>query len=44
MSELKARIHVVVLENEKLHNDLKAVAIERLLQEQTKSDVSVSLF
>ncbi|XP_044275439.1 serologically defined colon cancer antigen 8 isoform X4 [Varanus komodoensis] len=39
MSELKARIHVVVLENEKLHDDLKTLTFEHTLREQTLHDV-----
>uniref|UniRef100_A0A8D2KUJ4 Serologically defined colon cancer antigen 8 n=1 Tax=Varanus komodoensis TaxID=61221 RepID=A0A8D2KUJ4_VARKO len=42
MSELKARIHVVVLENEKLHDDLKTLTFEHTLREQTLHDVLVS--
>ncbi|XP_066473574.1 serologically defined colon cancer antigen 8 isoform X3 [Tiliqua scincoides] len=40
MSQLKARIHVVVLENEKLHNELKTLAVEHTFREQIQLDVS----
>uniref|UniRef100_A0A8D0BMC6 Serologically defined colon cancer antigen 8 n=1 Tax=Salvator merianae TaxID=96440 RepID=A0A8D0BMC6_SALMN len=40
VSELKNRIHVVVLENEKLHNDLKMLSMEHTLREQTLLDAS----
>ncbi|XP_029141118.1 serologically defined colon cancer antigen 8 [Protobothrops mucrosquamatus] len=42
ISELKARIHVVVLENEKLQNDLK-METERTLREQTVINASTLL-
>ncbi|KAM6467702.1 serologically defined colon cancer antigen 8 isoform 3-T4 [Liasis olivaceus] len=42
MSELKARIHIVVLENEKLQNDLKMVT-EKTSRGQTVLDASVPL-
>ncbi|XP_062980392.1 serologically defined colon cancer antigen 8 isoform X2 [Elgaria multicarinata webbii] len=42
MSELKARIHVVILENEKLHDDLKMLTVEHTLREQTLLDVSAT--
>ncbi|XP_053157655.1 serologically defined colon cancer antigen 8 isoform X3 [Hemicordylus capensis] len=42
MSELKARIHVVVLENEKLHDHLKMLTVEHTLREQTLLDASVN--
>ncbi|KAJ6664694.1 hypothetical protein lerEdw1_006267 [Lerista edwardsae] len=43
MSELKTRIHVVVLENEKLHNELKTLAVDQTFKEQTLLDVSERL-
>nr|XP_056709320.1 serologically defined colon cancer antigen 8 [Euleptes europaea] len=43
MLELKNRIHVVVLENEKLHHDLKMVTVENSLREQTVLDASDKL-
>ncbi|KAM3855467.1 LOW QUALITY PROTEIN: serologically defined colon cancer antigen 8 [Vipera latastei] len=42
ISELKARIHVVVLENEKLQNDLK-MGTEQTLREQTVINASTLL-
>ncbi|XP_039222400.1 serologically defined colon cancer antigen 8 isoform X3 [Crotalus tigris] len=42
ISELKTRIHVVVLENEKLQNDLK-METERTLREQTVINASTLL-
>ncbi|KAL8185814.1 UNVERIFIED_CONTAM: hypothetical protein K2H54_058377 [Gekko kuhli] len=42
MSELKNRIHVVVLENEKLHHELKSVTVENSLREQTVLDASAA--
>ncbi|XP_060099604.1 serologically defined colon cancer antigen 8 isoform X2 [Heteronotia binoei] len=42
MSELKNRIHVIVLENEKLHCDLKMVTVENSLKEQTVLDSSAA--
>ncbi|XP_048341105.1 serologically defined colon cancer antigen 8 isoform X3 [Sphaerodactylus townsendi] len=43
MLELKNRVHVVVLENEKLHHDLKIVTVENSLREQTVLDASEKL-
>ncbi|XP_048341120.1 serologically defined colon cancer antigen 8 isoform X4 [Sphaerodactylus townsendi] len=43
MLELKNRVHVVVLENEKLHHDLKIVTVENSLREQTVLDASATL-
>ncbi|XP_054828133.1 serologically defined colon cancer antigen 8 [Eublepharis macularius] len=40
MSELKTHIHVVVLENEKLHHDLKMITVENSIREQTVLDSS----
>ncbi|KAH0622531.1 hypothetical protein JD844_024918 [Phrynosoma platyrhinos] len=42
MSELKSRIHVVVLENEKLHDNLKMLTVEHTLREQTLLDTSAA--
>ncbi|XP_058021574.1 serologically defined colon cancer antigen 8 isoform X4 [Ahaetulla prasina] len=42
ISELKSRIHVVVVENEKLQNDLK-METERILREQTVLNASTLL-
>ncbi|XP_015280049.1 PREDICTED: serologically defined colon cancer antigen 8 [Gekko japonicus] len=42
MSGLKDRIHVVVLENEKLHRELKMVSVENSLREQTVLDASAA--
>ncbi|XP_042302842.1 serologically defined colon cancer antigen 8 [Sceloporus undulatus] len=42
MSELKSRIHVVVLENEKLHDDLKMLTVECTLRGQTLLDTSAT--
>uniref|UniRef100_A0A8D0HCM9 Serologically defined colon cancer antigen 8 n=1 Tax=Sphenodon punctatus TaxID=8508 RepID=A0A8D0HCM9_SPHPU len=42
LSAMKSRIQVVVLEKEKLHEELKSVTIEQTLREQTLLDASVS--
>uniref|UniRef100_A0A674IVB6 Serologically defined colon cancer antigen 8 n=1 Tax=Terrapene triunguis TaxID=2587831 RepID=A0A674IVB6_9SAUR len=41
LSGMKDRIQVVVLENEKLHEELKSLAVEQTLREQTLLDASV---
>uniref|UniRef100_A0A8C3XN89 Serologically defined colon cancer antigen 8 n=1 Tax=Chelydra serpentina TaxID=8475 RepID=A0A8C3XN89_CHESE len=43
LSGMKDRIRVVVLENEKLHEELKSLTVEQTLREQTLLDASVSL-
>uniref|UniRef100_A0A803T9I7 Serologically defined colon cancer antigen 8 n=1 Tax=Anolis carolinensis TaxID=28377 RepID=A0A803T9I7_ANOCA len=43
MSELKSRIRVVVVENEKLHDNLKMLTMERTLREQTFLDTTDKL-
>lgn len=40
---MKGRIQVVVLENEKLHEELKTLTVEQTLREQMLLDASVSL-
>lgn len=40
---MKDRIRVVVLENEKLHEEMKSLTVEQTLREQTLLDASVSL-
>ncbi|XP_008115643.1 serologically defined colon cancer antigen 8 isoform X3 [Anolis carolinensis] len=42
MSELKSRIRVVVVENEKLHDNLKMLTMERTLREQTFLDTTAA--
>ncbi|XP_077200825.1 serologically defined colon cancer antigen 8 isoform X3 [Paroedura picta] len=40
MSELKNRMHMVVLENEKLHHDLKMITVENSVREKNMLDKS----
>uniref|UniRef100_A0A674ITJ0 Serologically defined colon cancer antigen 8 n=1 Tax=Terrapene triunguis TaxID=2587831 RepID=A0A674ITJ0_9SAUR len=43
LSGMKDRIQVVVLENEKLHEELKSLAVEQTLREQTLLDASANV-